>query len=131
MTILAIEVSNKAKDLFLLFDDTGSLWLSNAARTDIRHIAQITSITAFAKPISMTLHEPYACIVERFGLNGAVVDLMNGSIREGARSRVHANRLQEPRRFRGVVCAGQRRLEIFVIEPVFLLLQSRAERRGW
>jgi hypothetical protein len=91
MVILAIEASAKIADQFLLFDDTGSLWLSNAAGTDLRHVANLPSMTAFDKPIEITLHEPYACIVERFGLHGAVVDLRNGTIREILREDYHAD----------------------------------------
>jgi len=91
MAMLAIEASAKVADQYLLFDDTGALWLSHAAGTDIRHIANLSSITAFDKPIEMTLHEPYACVVERFGLHGAVVDLRHGTIREIQREDYHAD----------------------------------------
>ncbi len=91
MAILAIEASAKHADQYLLFDDTGALFLSNAAGTEIRPIAKLPSINAFDKPIEMTLHEPYACVVERFGLHGAVVDLRNGSIREIQREDYHAD----------------------------------------
>lgn len=91
MVILAIEASAKIADQFLLFDDTGALWLSNVAGTDRRQIAHLASITAFDKPIEVTLHEPYACVVERFGLHGAVVDLRNGAIREIQREDYHAD----------------------------------------
>lgn len=91
MTILAIEASTKTADHYLLFDDTGSLWLSNAAGTDMRHIAKLSSITSLDKPIEMTLHEPYACVVERFGVHGAVVDLRDSAIREIQRTDYHAD----------------------------------------
>lgn len=91
MVILAIEASARAEDQYLLFDDTGALWFSNAAGTDVRHIAKLESITDFDKPIAMTLHEPYACVVERFGLHGAVVDLRNGAVRKIQREDYHAD----------------------------------------
>lgn len=91
MAFLAIEASNKLPDQFLLFDADGALWLTNAAGTERRLVAKLSTITAFDKPIAMTLHEPYACVVERFGLHGAVVDLRNGAVREIQREDYHAN----------------------------------------
>jgi hypothetical protein len=89
MTILQIEASQQQDDVYALFDDTQTLSLLIAG--EIRPIAKISTISALDKPISISFCEPYVCVVERFGLHGAVVDIKTGSARSIQREDYHAN----------------------------------------
>ncbi len=89
--ILAIRLSDRDAGLCALFADDGMLALHDSRSGANTPLATLDNIREREKPIGIDFHHPYICVAERFGLNAAVVDTRNGSIRSFTREDYHAN----------------------------------------
>lgn len=102
LKISAIAPSDKKSGCYALFADN-KLYLADSqiqAATEIADIPNIKTIFSGTgdvrregkvQIISLLFHHPYVCVTERFGVNGALVNVETGTVKELCREDYHSN----------------------------------------
>jgi hypothetical protein len=98
--IKAIVASDREAGLYAVYGDN-RLWLVKAGSTALSEAAKLSNIQALTHDIvdgrgqeheiALCFHHPYVCVTERFGVNGALVNLTTGQTRDLRREDYHCD----------------------------------------
>jgi len=98
--IIAIASSDKEPGVYALYGEN-QLLLTNINTKESHLIAKLPNLQSHGigdsrfegKELEITIHyhHPYICVVERFGVNGALVNMVTGHIRELKRDDYHCD----------------------------------------
>ncbi len=88
--VLSIQCSNTQNEQYALFCDDRSLYHGNDAEGFSR-LAVLPNIALHNWPVKIYYHFPYICVTERYGLNAATVNIMDGRMYEFSRENYHCD----------------------------------------
>ena len=77
--VLAIQCSNTQDKQYALFCDDKGVYHGNDQDGFVL-LAILENISVLDKPIKIYYHFPYICVSERYGLNAATVNIINGQV---------------------------------------------------
>jgi hypothetical protein len=102
LTVSAIAASNREPEQYAVYGEN-RLYLADSKTQTACEVAALPNIQKIAHDlgdgrlegkeleIALCFHHPYVCVTERFGVNGALVNLSTGAVRELRREDYHCD----------------------------------------